>query len=230
MKDLGNLTNDLGVTFKDNYFLTEALTHRSYLNENRSVKKSNERLEFLGDSVLSVLVTTELFSRYPDYPEGQLTSLRSALVRTKMLAGIAKSLNLGDYLLISKGEEKSGGRTNESLLADTFEAVIGGIYLDLGLATVKKILETHLFGQIEQLVANKAIFDYKSRLQETVQEKRKISPTYQVMAQKGPDHDKTFTIGVYLGSKLLAKGFGKSKQEAEQNAAQGALEKEIVRE
>lgn len=217
------LEKTLGLKFKDPNFLQTALTHRSFLNESPDVNFSNERLEFLGDSVLSLLTSTELYNRFPSFPEGKLTNLRSSLVRTKTLADIAAKLNLGQYLRMSKGEEKSGGRQNISILADTFEAILGAIYLDQGLTSIKTLLAKHLFPKITVIESDTSIFDFKSRLQEVVQEKIKASPTYKVMSESGPDHDKIFTISVYLENKIAGTGTGKSKQEAEQTAAKDAL-------
>lgn len=224
MTDTDNLEDILKIKFHDSKLLLEALTHRSFLNENRQIKQSNERLEFLGDSVLSVLTSTELFHRFPAYPEGQLTNLRSALVRAKTLSLIAKELRLGEFLQMSKGEEKSGGRENESLLADTFEAVLGAIYLDQGLTKAEAFLASHIFPLITVIEKQENIYDYKSKLQETTQQQSKISPTYKVAGESGPDHNKTFSIGVFLGDKLMATGQGRSKQEAEQEAARLALQ------
>lgn len=225
-QSLEDLQKKLGTNFMDKSFLELALVHRSALNENPEIKSSNERLEFLGDSVLSVLVSTELYLRFPAYPEGKLTTIRSLLVKTKTLAQIAKQIGLGEFLLMSHGEERSGGRLNASLLADVFEAVIGAIYLDQGLAEVKKILQTFLFPLIPEVEQKEELLDYKSLLQETIQEKSKTSPQYKVTSQTGPDHDKTFVIGAYVNNVLLASGQGKSKQEGEQQAAKLALEKE----
>lgn len=223
MPDLKKLQENLGVTFKDQKLLTIALTHRSYLNEDKSSHVSNERLEFLGDSVLSLLVSTQLYTKFELYPEGKLTSFRSLLVKTKTLGDLSKKLQLGEFLLMSKGEEKSGGRNNSSLLADTFEAVLGAIYMDRGLEEAKHFLEKKLFPLISEVEKNAELLDYKSSLQEVVQEKQKNSPTYTVLDEIGPDHDKVFTIGVMVDNKLLAKGQGRSKQEAEQEAARLAL-------
>lgn len=222
---MNKLEEILGVTFSNKNFLETALTHRSYLNESRAAE-SNERLEFLGDSVLSLLVSTELYRRFKNYPEGKLTSLRSALVRAKTLGDLAKKLSLGKFLLMSKGEERSGGRENPSLLADTFEAVLGAIYLDAGLEAVGNFLTKNLFGLIDSVEGNDTLRDYKSTFQEKAQDKHKISPTYRVISENGPDHDKTFLVGVYLGDKKIAEGSGKSKQEAEQKAAKIALRAE----
>lgn len=226
MNNHQDLLDALEINFSDPDLLTQALTHRSYLNENPKSKTSNERLEFLGDSVLSLLTSTELFRRFPEAPEGKLTSIRSSLVRTETLAKLAKALKLGEHLLLSRGEEKSGGRNNTSLLADTFEAVLGAIYLDQGLDQTQKLLAKHLFPLIKSISADKAIFDYKSHLQEITQRQNKVSPVYKVLSQEGPDHDKTFTVGVFLNSTLFSQARGKSKQEAEQNAAQIALDRE----
>lgn len=213
------MTIDLGVKFNNLDLLTQALTHRSYLNENARVTVSNERLEFLGDSVLSLLTSQELFARFPLYPEGELTNMRSALVQTRTLAKIAKNLNLGESLLMSKGEERSGGRENISILADAFEAVLGAVFLDSGLETARLFLGKHLFPLIDTI----QIYDFKSKLQELVQEKEKVAPTYQVVKETGPDHDKLFTVIVLAGRRELGQGEGKSKQEAEQEAARIAL-------
>lgn len=226
MQNLNDLEKKLGTNFLNKDLLQHALVHRSSLNENRDIKSSNERLEFLGDSVLSVLVSTELYQRFPSYPEGKLTTFRSLLVKTKTLAQLAKQIGLGQFLLMSHGEETSGGRENSSLLADTFEAVIGSLYLDQGLEEVKKFLERFLFPLIVQVEHKEDLLDYKSVLQEKIQEKKKVSPAYKVISQSGPDHDKTFVIGVYANNSLLASGQGKNKQEGQQQAAKLALEKE----
>lgn len=221
--DITKLENTLAIKFQNSQLLLTALTHRSYLNEDRKVRESNERLEFLGDSVLSLLVSTELYQRFSRYPEGKLTSLRSSLVRAKTLGELAKELALGEYLMMSKGEERSGGRENKSLLADTFEAVLGAVYLDQGLEAAKTFLSRHLFPLISEVEQRVELIDYKSLLQEKVQEETKISPLYKVLGERGPDHDKTFVVGVYTGERMLASGSGKSKQEAEQTAAHEAL-------
>ena len=225
MPSLDSLLTCLSLTFKDQALLTQAFTHRSYLNENPRAQVSNERLEFLGDSVLSLLTSTELFRRFPNLPEGDLTSLRSALVRTETLAALSAKLHYGDYLLLSRGEEKSGGRTNTSLLADTFESVLGAVYLDQGLDVAGQFLAAHLFPLIDAMAQNGTKFDFKSRLQEITQRENKLSPVYKVLQESGPDHDKLFTVGVYLKADLLSSANGKSKQEAEQNAAKLALDK-----
>lgn len=212
-----NMIN-LGIKFNDEALLKTALTHRSYLNENKDVLESNERLEFLGDSVLSILTSEYLFKKFPDYPEGKLTNTRSVLVRGKTLAIVARELNLGDHLLMSKGEKDSGGAQNDTLLADATEALIGALYLDQGLEAVRNFLEKYLYSKSFEAI------DYKSLVQEKAQSRLKMSPKYKVLQSIGPDHDKKFTVGIIIGSKEYGQGDGKSKQEAEQEAAKAALE------
>lgn len=216
---------DIGIPFSNPALLEEAFTHKSYLNEDRNVKFSNERLEFLGDSVLQLLTSNELFRRFPEYPEGKLTSLRSALVRTATIGKIAQKLGWGKYLRLGKGEETSGGRENLSLLADTFEAVLGAIYLDAGLTSVQKFLADNLFPLITELEKEENFYDFKSKLQEIAQQKFKVAPVYKVIGQSGPDHHKTFSVAVFCREEKLGEGLGYSKQEAEQQAARVALEK-----
>ena len=217
------LSNKLRISFKDKNLLIGAFVHRSYLNEHPEKKiSSNERLEFLGDAVLELLASEFLYQKFPNLPEGKLTSLRSKLVCDYSLSKIAKKLELGNYLLLSHGEEESGGRKNPSLLSNTFEALLGAIYLDQGLSTVKKFLDIHLFSTIEEAKKHR---DYKSDFQEIAQEKFKITPIYKTLKEVGPDHAKTFTLNVYLDKKLWGRGVGKSKQEAEQAAAQKAITK-----
>lgn len=227
MKDdkLSILAKNLGITFKNTDLIAQSFIHRSYLNETRSIKQSNERLEFLGDSILSFLVSQYLYKNYKDFTEGELTNLRSSIVKTATLAKVAKDLGLGTLLLLSKGEEEGGGRINPSILADTFEALLGAIFLDLGLTPLDKILNRLLFPLLPKILAEKSYKDAKSIFQETVQEETKISPNYKVLSQKGPDHAKEFTVGVYVGNVLWGTGIGKSKQEGEMQAAAAALEK-----
>lgn len=222
---LDELQQTIGVTFRDPNLLKEAFLHRSYLNEARGIKTSNERLEFLGDSVLSLLTSHFLYQTYPEFPEGTLTNIRSGLVKTTSLAHVASTLNLGDLLFLSHGEEASGGRKNPSLLADTFEALLGAIYLDQGLDAARAFLTKYLFPKARDIVESKAYLDFKSLLQEITQEESRISPTYRVTKSEGPDHAKTFWVEVVVGTKTLGEGKGKSKQEAEQAAAAFALEK-----
>lgn len=202
--------------------LVTALSHRSYLNES-SQKESNERLEFLGDAVLELVITHYLYSHRPNSPEGELTAARSALVRTESLASAAAKINLGKYLLMSKGEEKSGGRTNISLLADTFESLIGAIFLDGGYTAASEFIHQYLINPNQNILEQKNFKDPKSLLQERLQELGYSSPTYQTLSATGPDHERLFTVGVYNGGDLLASGVGKNKQTAQQQAARTAL-------
>ena len=202
----------------------QAFTHRSYLNEVKEKIPSNERLEFLGDSIISLIVSNYLFRKYEDYDEGKLTNLRSLIVNTKSLAIAAKELNFGDLLLLSKGEEESKGRQNQSLLADSFEAFVGALFIDQGLETVSKFIKNVLLYKLENLIEG-SLKDSKSLLQEVVQSKMKSSPVYNVMKEAGPAHAKLFSVAVFVGDKIYGEGNGKSKQEAEENAAKEALEK-----
>lgn len=222
---LEELQKTIGITFTRIELLEQAFVHRSHLNESKQHKESNERLEFLGDAVLSFITSKYLYSTYPQYPEGTLTNIRSTLVKTKSLGLVAADLKLGDLLLLSKGEESSGGRINESLLADSFEALLGAIFLDQGIEAATQFLVKHLLYKTEAIITNKSYVDFKSLLQELTQEKIKISPLYRVTKSEGPDHNKTFWVEVSSGEKVLGSGIGKSKQEAEQQAAQNALEK-----
>lgn len=213
-------------TFNNNDLLQRALTHRSALNEKKSGSEvSNERLEFLGDAVLELATTKFLYDKYPDEPEGTLTAYRSSLVKTESLAQIALDLGLGKELHISKGEEATGGRTNIGILADTMEAFLGALYLDQGLDTVVKFLEEILFPNIETIIKNKLYKDSKSHLQEIVQALGYETPTYEVITEVGPDHDKEFTVTVTVGDAVAGRGTGKSKQHAQQAAAREAVKK-----
>ncbi len=212
-------------SIKNKKLLEEALTHRSYLNEVKEKISSNERLEFLGDSILSFIVSDYLFNNYSEFNEGKLTNLRSLLVNTKMLADMAKECNLGQMLRLSKGEEESGGRNNPSLLADTFEAFIGALFLDKGIEEVQKFINLTVIPRADEFIQKNLLKDPKSRLQELVQAKKQTSPLYKVIGEEGPAHSKTFTVGVFVNEKLLGTGTGHSKQTAEENAALSALEK-----
>lgn len=211
--------------FKNSALLAEALTHRSYLNEHPSALAHNERLEFLGDAVLELAVTRFLFDKYPAKDEGDLTAYRAALVNTVSLARTAESIGVNDALRLSKGESKDTGRARENILANAFEALIGAIYLDQGFAAAEAFIGKHLYGKIEGVIAEKSYQDAKSRFQESAQEKRGITPHYKTVAEEGPDHARVFTVGVYLGNEQMATGTGKSKQDAEQAAAQNALDR-----
>lgn len=212
--------------FKNQKLLATALTHRSALNEQGSTSsESNERLEFLGDAVLELATTKFLFHQFPDVQEGLLTAYRSALVKTETLAKVARILGLGDKLYMSKGEEATGGRNNDSLLADSMEAVIGALYLDQGFEATEQLLQEILFIEFEQILQNKLYRDSKSHLQEVVQSQGFPTPTYEVVSEVGPDHDKTFSVNVLVNHQVVATGIGSSKQRAQQSAAQIALDK-----
>jgi len=216
----------LNYQFQNQKLLTTALTHRSYLNEHRGENLvSNERLEFLGDAVLELALSLFLFEKYPSFPEGRLTFLRTKLVQTKTLAMAAEKLKLGDQLRLSKGEKESGGQNNPSLLADTFEAVIGAVYCDSNFDQAYKFIQTNLLIPAEKAFADKLPEDYKSRLQEKVQAQGLAAPAYQVLKSSGPDHNKTFQVAVLINGQAAASGQGASKQKAEQRAAQKALKK-----
>ncbi len=203
----------------------QAFTHRSYLNETKETIESNERLEFLGDSILSFLISDFMYGKYPQFNEGDLTNLRSLLVNTHSLADAARELDFGKHLRLSKGEEESKGRENESLLANSFEAFIGALYIDQGLEKVGDFLAATLFTKIEPQVKKRSFKDPKSLLQEFVQAKKQSSPVYKVIEEEGPPHARIFTMGVYVAGQLIGQGIGRSKQEAEENAAKQALEK-----
>lgn len=213
------------ITFKNKELLRRAFTHRSYLNENRDLESShNERLEFLGDAVLELIVTEYLFEKYPDSTEGDLTAYRASLVNAITLSEVAQKINVNDYLLLSKGEAKDTGKARQYILANTIEAIIGAIYLDQGYDIAKYFISKNLFHLIDKIVADQSWIDAKSKFQEKAQEKEGQTPLYKSLKEEGPDHDKKFTIGVYLGNNLIAEGSGMSKQEAEQVAAKKALE------
>ena len=225
-KNLDQLEKKLEIKWRHPQLLAQALVHRSFLNEvGGAGLESNERLEFLGDAVLSFTVSNWLYTQFPDYREGELTNLRSNLVRTSTLAQISQELDLGEKLLMSRGEVASGGRENPSLLANTLEAVIGAIFLDQGIDQTTLFIKTHLSPFLEKIVSLGEFKDSKSLLQEKIQEKNKETPLYKTLEETGPDHDKTFTVGVYAQNQLLAQAQGKNKQEAEEKAAKNALEK-----
>ena len=215
----------LGFKFKDKGLLKLAFTHRSYLNENRGkVFEHNERLEFLGDAVLELVTTEFLFAKYPKKPEGDLTAFRSALVNAITLSDLASKLGMNDFLLLSKGESKDTGRARQYILANTFEAVVGAIYLDGGYDVAKKFIADNLFPLTDEIVQTKSWLDAKSHFQEKAQEVVSITPVYKTLEEVGPDHDKKFIVGVFLGDEKGAEGEGKSKQDAEQVAAKNGLE------
>lgn len=225
--DLEKFAKTIGVEFNDMSLLRTACTHRSYLNENKSSDaEHNERMEFLGDAVLELVVTSYLFRKYPRKAEGELTSFRSALVNTVSLTKVAETLNLNDYIMLSRGEAKDKGRARSVILANAVEAVIGAIYLDQGYNSAANFISSYLLNtiDIEEIVKNKTWIDAKSRFQEKSQEKMGTTPSYKTLKEVGPDHDKQFTLGVFLGDVQIATGSGPSKQEAEQKAAEKALQ------
>ena len=221
---LAEFQKKIKINFIDVNILKTALTHRSFLNENKEKSlQHNERLEFLGDAVLEFIITELLFQQYPDKTEGDLTSFRAATVKTPSLAESALSLNLGNYLYLSKGEEATGGRKRQYILANAFEALIGAIYLDQGIKIAHKFLNKYLFPKIKNIIENRLDIDNKSKLQEVVQEELGLTPSYQLISETGPDHNKNFEMGVVIGTVMLTKGTGQNKQEAEQQAAAQAL-------
>jgi ribonuclease-3 len=224
MKDFTKLEKKLRIVFKNKDLLTQAFIHRSYLNENPQVSLgNNERLEFLGDAVLELVATEYLYTQYPSETEGRLTSWRAALVNTKTISAAASKLGFGDFLLLSKGEAREEGKSRQYILANTFEAFIGGLYLDQGYRECARFITNNLLVLLPDIIEQELYKDAKSRFQELAQEKVKITPTYQVLEEKGPDHAKFFCVGVYLGDELVAKGGGYSKQEAEEETARAAL-------
>ena len=222
---LTQLQKILNVTFADVKVLLTAITHRSYLNEHREATwDHNERLEFLGDAVLELVVTDFLFAEYPDKPEGELTAIRAALVNTVSLSAAAEKLGVNQFLLMSKGEAKDVGRARQYILANVFEACIGAIYIDQGYDAAKTFIAVRLFPQTDEIVRKRLWQDAKSRFQELSQEHASVTPTYETVGQTGPDHDRVFTVGVFLRREKIAEGTGRSKQEAEQEAAEKAIE------
>lgn len=223
--DLGGLEKILGVKFSDQQILLSAITHRSYLNEHReATQEHNERLEFLGDAVLELVVTDYLFNKYKEKPEGELTAVRAALVNTSSLSESSAQLGLNDFILMSKGEAKDTGRARQYILANAFEACIGAIYLDQGYDAARGFVSERLFHKTDIIVERRLWQDPKSRFQELSQEHVSVTPTYELISQVGPDHDRVFTIGVYLNKDKVAEGEGRSKQEAEQAAAEAAID------
>ncbi len=214
----------IGHEFRNQTLLETAFTHRSYLNENRAPgREHNERLEFLGDAVLELVVTEFLYAKYPDKPEGDLTAYRAALVNTVSISDAASKLGMNDFLLLSRGESRDTGRARAIILANAFEALIGALYLDQGYVTAKDFIGKQLFYKTDEVVEKRLWQDAKSRLQELAQDKTGVTPTYELVGQTGPDHDKRFTIAVIIAGDRVALGEGRSKQEAEQDAAHKAL-------
>ncbi len=224
MEDFSKLEKKLGVKFKNKDLLTQAFIHRSFLNENPDFHlDNNERLEFLGDAVLELIVTEYLYQKYPKKPEGELTSWRAALVNAGILSDIAASLGFNDFLLLSKGETKELGKARQYILANTIEAFIGSLYLDQNYKTCGKFIEKYVLIKLPDIIENRLFEDAKSLFQEEAQDRTGVTPVYKVVREWGPDHAKHFIIGVFLDKELIAQGEGSSKQEAEEKAAKAAL-------
>ena len=213
MKDFETLEKNLGIKFHNKDLLTQAFTHRSYLNENPNFKlEHNERLEFLGDAVIELIVTEHLFKDYPEKAEGELTNWRAALVNAKMMMSVADELGFNDYLLLSRGESKEAGKARAYILANTFEALLGALYLDSGYKPCDEFIKKYLLKNLADIIKDGSYKDSKSKFQEEAQEKVSITPNYKVMKESGPDHDKKFVVGVFLGQELVAEGEGSSKR------------------
>lgn len=222
--DFGVFETSIGIEFKNKELLKQAFIHRSYLNENRSIKlEHNERLEFLGDAVLELVITDYLYKKYLEKDEGELTAYRSSLVNSVTLASSAEKIGMNSFLLLSKGESKDTGRARQVILANTFESLVGALYIDQGYDMAAKFIADQLFGLIDGIVENRTFIDAKSRFQEEAQEKVGATPLYKLLKENGPDHNKVFTVGVFLREEMIVMGEGKSKQEAEQDAAEKAL-------
>lgn len=224
MQNIVQVEEKLLLKFRNGDLLLQALTHRSYLNENPSFRVGhNERLEFLGDAVLELVVTEDLYARFPEKPEGELTSFRAALVNSKMLAEVAVALEINDFLLLSRGEAKDVGRASQFILANAFESLVGAIYLDQGYGVAKEFIDRVLMPHLDEVLSQKLYKDPKSLFQEEAQERIGVTPTYEVVREWGPDHDKHFIVGVFLGQELVAEGEGPSKQAAQEEAARNGL-------
>jgi ribonuclease-3 len=222
--EFSSFESKIGYAFNRRELLEQAFTHRSYLNEHKGLgREHNERLEFLGDAVLELVVTEFLFAKYPQKAEGELTAVRAALVNTQSISAAAVALGMNDYLLLSRGESKDTGRARAIILANAFEALIGAIHLDSGYEAASAFIESQLFHKADDIVERKLWQDAKSRFQEIAQDKTGVTPSYQLVSQSGPDHDKRFVVGAFIGQEKIASGEGKSKQEAEQIAAERAL-------
>ena len=224
MIEFSEFEKKTNIVFKSKDLLRQAFIHRSYINENPNLGLShNERLEFLGDAVLELIVTDFLYRKYPALTEGELTSIRSALVNAVIISNVAADAGMNDFLLLSKGESKDNGKARQYILANTYEAYIGAVYLDQGYESSKKFVTDTLLSYTDEIVSKKLWRDPKSLVQEKAQEVIGVTPFYKVLSESGPDHDKHFTVGIHFGNDLVAEGKGKSKQEAEQKAAQSAL-------
>jgi len=223
-KDISELEKKIKIKFKNLDLLNTAVTHRSYLNENRSYRlDQNERLEFLGDAVLELVVTDHLYNNFSN-PEGELTNWRASLVNKDMLARVSRSIGVEEFLLMSRGEAKDTGRAREYLLANAMEAIIGAVYLDQGYESAKKFILENIVVNLKEVLESKSYLDPKSHFQEVAQDKEGVTPNYRVLSESGPDHNKKFVVGVYIGDEKIAEGEGCSKQEAQRNAAKAGLE------
>lgn len=227
MNTIGKLQKNLGLKFKNESLLRQALIHRSYLNEHPECKLGhNERLEFLGDAVLEIIVTEHLYLNFSDTPEGDLTNWRASLVNAKMLYAVALDLGIEDSLYLSKGEAKDKNKKSRHyILANAIEAIIGAIYLDQGISAAKKFVSTKIIIHLEKILKERLYLDPKSRFQERAQEEKGITPHYEILKEEGPDHAKNFTVGLYLGDEMIISGKGSSKQEAQVQAAEKGLKK-----
>jgi len=224
MHQFSDFEKKVKIVFKDKNLLKQAFIHRSYINENPSINLShNERLEFLGDAVIELIVTDFLYKKYPNFTEGELTAVRSALVNAIIISEIASQIGMNEYLLLSKGESKDNGKARQYILANTYEAYVGAVYLDQGYGVADKFVFQSLLHKTEEIVNKKLWRDAKSLVQERAQEHVSVTPSYKVLHESGLDHDKHFTVGIFFGPSLIAEGKGKSKQEAEQKAAEMAL-------
>jgi ribonuclease-3 len=222
-KDYTQFADKINVSFKNIKLLENAFIHRSFINENpRGGLEHNERLEFLGDAVLELVATEYLFNKYKNKQEGELTAYRAALVNAVTLSEVATDLDINEYLLLSKGEAKDTGRARQNILADAFESIIGAIYIEHGYGESKKFIEKYLLARTEEVIKKGRLKDAKSKVQEMSQEVYGVTPKYRVVKEVGPDHDKHFTVAIFFGSEKIAEGEGKSKQEAEQQAAENA--------
>ncbi len=225
-KDFSKLEESVGIKFKNIDYLKQAVVHRSYLNEHPNFKlHHNERLEFLGDAVLEIVVTEYLYHNFPDTPEGDLTNWRASLVNSKMLSIVAREIELEDFLYLSKGEAKDkDSKARQYILANAVEALIGAIYLDQGKKAAEKFIHERMISKLDEILEKKLYLDPKSRFQEKSQELTGITPHYKVLKEEGPDHAKEFEVGLYIGDELVARGVGTSKQEAQVNAAEKGIE------
>ncbi|MEA1963098.1 MAG: ribonuclease III [Patescibacteria group bacterium] len=227
MKDFSKLEEIIKIKFKNLDYLRQSVVHRSYINEHSNFELGhNERLEFLGDAVLEIIVTEHLFKNFPDTPEGELTNWRASLVNSKMLALVASEIKLEKFLYLSKGESKDkNSKARQYIMANAVEAVIGAIYLDQGIRAATKFVKKYMLSKLEHILSNQLFMDPKSKFQEKAQEIHKATPHYKVLSESGPDHDKIFEVGLYLGDKIVSKGKGSSKQEAQVDAAEKGIKK-----